>query len=217
MHLKRNGVDNEKIKKASCTPCRGKSGFTLVELLIAVAILAVIVTAIYATLFNVLTTRENMQANMDRLRSFRRFSTTFSREARASFFSPENSLSLWSGTATASTPPLASISMTYFTYSSGRDRSGDLMAVSYSAENSDKGITLYKESWNPYTGERGIKAEVMEGIEGFSASFYDGDKWVDSWDGESRKGPPAAVNLTIDIKALGGVKTLSTTVLTMVK
>ncbi len=219
MHLVRNCVDNKEIKKNSCRRLLCRRGFTLVELLIAVAILAVVVTAIYATLFNVLDSRESMQANMDRLRSFRRFSASFQREARASFFSPDNPVTLWQGSGgTSTTPPLASLSMTFFTYPSGQDRSGDLMAVSYSAESSEDGmITLYRESWNPYTGKHGMKAEVLEDIEGVRALFYDGAKWVDSWDGTDRKGPPQAVSLLVDIKALGGVETLSTTVLTMVK
>ncbi len=198
-------------------------GFTLIELLIAVAILAVIITAIYATLFNVLSTRENVQAQMDRLREFRRFSQIFSKEVRASFVSPSNALSQWSGegtdtsaTSPASTPP-ASITMTFFTYPSGRARSGDLMAVSYSAEETETGLTLFRESWNPYTGVRGVKAEVMEGIKGFGAQFYDGEKWVDSWDGVAKKSVPRAVRVSMEIEALEGVNTLTATVATMVK
>ncbi|MFQ5427885.1 MAG: type II secretion system protein GspJ [Thermodesulfobacteriota bacterium] len=218
MHLKRGVAVNGKLKvDSSCAICRRPGGFTLIELLIAVAILAVVVTAIYTTLFNVLSTRENLQDNMDSLRAFRRFSASFTREARASFMSPANSVSLWNGTGgNASSHTPASLSMTFFTYSSGHERSGDLMAVSYSAEETEEGMSLYRESWNPYTGQRGFRAKVMEDILGFSASFYDGEKWVDSWDGTGQKAVPAAVSLIIDIKGLGGVKTFSTTVVTMV-
>jgi len=198
---------------------RRNSGFTLVELLVALAILAVIVTAIYATLFNVLTTRENIQSNIDRLRSFRRFSATFTQEVRSSFFIPGDSLSIWSGTGGASSTKkkLADLSMTFFTYPSGQTRSAGLMAVRYSAAKTDKGITLYRELWNPYRGKSGEKSEVMEGIRGFRALFFDGRQWVESWDGVSEKAPPAAVSVMVDIAALGGLKTLSTTVVTMVR
>lgn len=199
-------------------PRRSNNGFTLVELLVALAILAVIVTAIYATLFNVLSTRENIQTNIDRMRSFRRFSAIFTKEVRSSFFSPSNSLTIWQGTGGASSSlSLGSISMTFFTYPTGHARSGDLMAVSYSAAKTDRGISLFREFWNPYTGQRGEKAEVMEDIRGFRALFYNGEKWVESWDGNSEKAPPAAVNVIVDIKALGGLKTLSATVVTMVR
>jgi len=203
------------IAKGLCLRDLSARGFTLIELLIAVAILAVIITAIYASLFNVLSTRENVQAKMDRLREFRRFSGIFSKEVRASFFSPSNAASFWRGRGGAADN--ASLSMTYFTYPAGKEPSGDLMAVSYSAEATEGGLTLYRESWNPYTGVKGGKAEVMEDIMGFEAQFYDGDKWVDSWDAESRKAVPLAVRISIGINALEGVKTLTATVLTMVK
>jgi len=207
------------IIKGACpsTDCR-ESGFTLIELLIAVAILAVIVTAIYATLFSVLSTRENVQAHMDRLREFRRFSAIFTKEVRASFVSSSDDVTLWSGhDGGSSTAPLAGLSMTFFTYPSATARSGDLMGITYSAEETPEGISLYRESWNPYTGERGVKAEVMEDIKGFGASFYDGSKWVDSWDGEAQKAVPEAVKVSIRVEALTGVDTLITTVATMVK
>ncbi len=218
MVLRDRIVGKAKITKASYGRDFREKGFTLIELLIAVAILAVVVTAIYATLFNVLSTRENVQAHMDRLREFRRFSGIFSREVRASFVSPSNTVSLWRGRGgDASSTSLASLSMTFFTYPAGKALSGDLMAVSYSAEDTEDGITLYRESWNPYTGEKGVKAEVMEDINGFGAQFYDGEKWLDSWDGEERKAVPEAVRVFINIKALEGVNTLTATVVTMVK
>ncbi|MFQ5354542.1 MAG: type II secretion system protein GspJ [Thermodesulfobacteriota bacterium] len=107
--------------------------------------------------------------------------------------------------------------MTFFTYPSGHERSGDLMAVSYSAEETEEGISLYRETWNPYTGQMGLKAEVMEDIKGFRARYYDGEEWADSWEGEGKKAPPSAVSLIIDTDGIGGVTTLSTTVVTMVR
>ncbi len=212
-------MNDHDLEKITVSPDGGRTGgFTLIELLIAVAILAVLVTAIYATLFNVLGTREEVQAHMDRLREFRRFSAIFSREVRASYVNPSNSRSLWTGSGVKGSPhPMGSLSMTYFTYASGKPRSGDLMAVRYGAEETEDGITLYRESWNPYNGKEGIKAEVMEDIDGFNLSFFDGEKWVDSWDGAERKGPPMAVRASIDVRAVEGIKTLTTTALTMVR
>lgn len=207
-----------RIIKGACCLGRRESGFTLIELLIAVAILAVIMTAIYATLFNVLSTRENVQAHMDRLREFRRFSSIFTKEVRASFVNSSDDLSLWRGyDAGSSSAPLAGLSMTFFTYPSGRARSGDLMGVTYRSDETENGLSLYRESWNPYTGESGVKAEVMEDIKGFGVSFYDGDKWVDSWDGAARKAPPEAVRVFIKVEALTGVDTLTATVATMIR
>jgi general secretion pathway protein J len=207
-----------KTREAYCGLYSCQRGFTLMELLIAVAILAVIVTAIYATLFNVISTREDVQAKMDSMREFRRFSAIFSKETRASFFSESNNATLWRGSGGASSSEsTAAISMTFFTYPSGKAASGDLMAVNYSAEETEDGTTLYREAWNPYTGEKGIKAEVMENILGFTAEFYDGSKWLDEWDGLSRKSVPEAVRVFIKIKAIEGVNTLTATVVTMVR
>ncbi len=208
----------QKEKAARARPVGVEQGFTLIELLVAVSILAVLVAAIYATLFNVLGTRENVEARMERLREFRRFSAILEKEVRASYVSPSDSSSLWQGgAAQSSSLPLASFSLTYFAFPASRGLSGDLMAVRYSAEETDSGITLFRETWNPYTGSRSERAVVMEDIEGFAAAFYDGEKWVDTWDGSARKGPPVAVRAEILIKAVEGINRLTTTVVTMVR
>jgi type II secretion system protein J len=212
-------MKSQKIKKAAGSLQGGEErGFTLIELLVAVSILAVLVAAIYATLFNVLGTRESVEAQMDRLREFRRFTARLEKEVRASYVSPSDEHSLWQGSgAQSSSSPSASFSLTYYAFPLSRGPSGDLMAVSYSAEDTDNGITLFRETWNPYTGSRSGRAEVMEGIEGFEAAFYDGEKWEDTWDGAARKGPPQAVRVSILIKALEGINRLTTTVVTMIR
>ncbi len=195
------------------------AGFTLIELLVAVAILAVLIVAIYTTLFNVLGTREVVEAQMDRLHAFRRFSALFEKEVRSSYMKSSDPRTLWQGRGGEDTSrPMGSLSFTYYAYPAGRSPSGDLEAVSYTAEDTpDRGITLFRQTWNPYTGQRSVRAEVMEDIEGLDISFYDGEHWVKTWDGVEHKGPPLAVRLSIGIKALEGVNRLTATVLTMIR
>jgi hypothetical protein len=60
---------------------------------------------------------------------------------------------------------------------------------------------LYKARWNPYEGEgSGYSAEVMENVERFALTYFDGKDWVSGWDASNEKKLPAAVKIELTLR-----------------
>ncbi|HLC18214.1 MAG TPA: type II secretion system protein GspJ [Thermodesulfobacteriota bacterium] len=196
-------------------------GFTLLEVLIAVGLMSVIIMALYGTLFPVLASQKRLDAEIERITEVSRFMDIFSSEVRSSFFKTKNPYSLWTGelieTGSSATTRLTFTTLTHSAVGgvgggrAGRD--GDLVTIRYSAEESSEGgITLYKEVWNPYTGggDGGFKIGIIEDIEGFEVTYYDGAQWAGAWDAALEARAPEAVKVVLSVRDAGEVREFST-------
>ncbi|MBI5232994.1 MAG: prepilin-type N-terminal cleavage/methylation domain-containing protein [Deltaproteobacteria bacterium] len=65
----------------------GERGFTLLELLVATALGAVLLAALYAVFFSVLKGHGMVEKDLERTREMRRFLDVFRMEVESSFFS----------------------------------------------------------------------------------------------------------------------------------
>jgi len=196
-------------------------GFTLLEVLIAVGLMSVIIMALYGTLFPVLASQKRLDAEIERITEVSRFMDIFSSEVRSSFFKTKNPYSLWTGelieTGSSATTRLTFTTLTHSAVGgvgggrAGRD--GDLVTIRYSAEESSEGgITLYKEVWNPYTGggDGGFKIGIIEDIEGFEVTYYDGAQWAGAWGAALEARAPEAVKVVLSVRDAGEVREFST-------
>ena len=196
-------------------------GFTLLEVLIAVGLMSVIIMALYGTLFPVLASQKRLDAEIERITEVSRFMDIFSSEVRSSFFKTKNPYSLWTGelieTGSSATTRLTFTTLTHSAVGgvgggrAGRD--GDLVTIRYSAEEGSEGeITLYKEVWNPYTGggNGGFKTGIIEDIEGFEVTYYDGAQWAGAWGAALEARAPEAVKVVLSVRDAGEVREFST-------
>ena len=72
---------------------------------------------------------------------------------------------------------------------------------------------LYKRRWNPYEKEeKGYDAEVMENVERFAVSYFDGNDWVSDWDSSGKKRLPAAVKIELTLRDSGSTQLYSSIV-----
>lgn len=189
-------------------------GFTLLEILIGLALLSVLVLALYGSFFTVLRGQSAINDELEMTRAASRFMDTFSREIHAASFKTNNPKISFIGERVEirgkSADRLTLATIIYPTFKQGRP-SSDLLSIRYSAEEGpDKRLALYKEAWNPYTGERGIKAEVIEDVEGFEISYFNGKDWAKAWDASLEKGLPKAVRVRIEVKDKGDIRKFST-------
>ena len=205
-------------------------GFTLLEVLIAVGLMSVIIMALYGTLFPVLASQKRLDAEIERITEVSRFMDIFSSEVRSSFFKTKNPYSLWTGelieTGSSATTRLTFTTLTHSAVGGGgggggvggvgggrAGRDGDLVTIRYSAEEGSEGeITLYKEVWNPYTGggNGGFKTGIIEDIEGFEVTYYDGAQWAGAWDAALEARAPEAVKVVLSVRDAGEVREFST-------
>jgi general secretion pathway protein J len=198
-------------------------GFTLMELLIVVAIMSSILVALYGTLFPVLGGQKRIERELEKMSELKRFFDIFSMEVQSSFFKKGNPVTVFLGERLDSRGrPISRITFTTFTYPLTRHGhpTGDLMAMRYSVEDAqDGGMALYKKAWNPYIGDEdgGFKAEIIEEIEGFEVSYYNGKEWSKAWDSELEKRPPDAVKVVLAFRDMGVVRELSTIARTIIR
>lgn len=189
-------------------------GFTLLEILIGIALLSVLVLTLYGSFFTVLRGQSAIDNELEMSRAATRFIDTFSREIHAASFKTNNPKTGFIGERVEITGKSADrLTFTTIIYPTFREGSpsSDFLSIRYSVEEwPDKKLALYKEAWNPYTGEGGIKAEVMDGIEGFEISYFNGKDWVKVWDASLEKGLPKAVRVRIEVKDKGDIREFST-------
>lgn len=182
---------------------REKNGFTLIEVLVALAIGSLVIGALYSTFFSVLRARSDVAQSLERTREVAGFLDTFSREAASAFFKESNARTLFVSERSGGNGfEASSLSMTAFRHTvRGAGAKGDLVGVRYlTASGAGGKLTLYKETWNPYGLESAFRIEVIEDIEGVEFSFYNGKTWAKVWDARLEARLPTAIKAVVGIR-----------------
>ena len=182
---------------------RNNKGFTLIELMVALALLVILTGALYGTYFSVTAAREKGGA---RIEARRELSTTlgglhreiasafqsknklvhFVVEDRDSFGKPASLLEF----AFAGPPRLTAVP------------TSDLTLVRYAVQEKEGVLALTREARDPYL-DAGVKTfpyPVMDAVDGFLVECYDGGKWVKSWDTALNGFLPKSVRVTLTLK-----------------
>lgn len=191
-------------------------GFTLIELLIAVAVSAIILTALYATFFSVFRAGTVAGDALDEHIRAGRFTDLFSRDIHGAYFSPKTASSVFRGGPLGMGSTVSLSSFTYPVLKKGFPAS-DLAGVSYfSEENGEGSLKVYREVWNSYIGEK-VKVEVLDGVKSFEIEYYDGSIWVKAWDAGLENALPIAVRATVRLSGGEEFKGLARTMVKAAK
>lgn len=180
--------------------CR-QAGFTLLELLLALALLAILVAALYGSYFALFKGRETASAGMESRRELRTSLDLLRRELggvlyrrgdkRFHFVVEDRDLygkpaSMVSFVAVA--PPEASGSAV-----------SDQVDVRYRIVENEKQMVLTRETKDlHFTGDP-LRYPQLEKVEGFLVECRSGDKWVKNWDTAINMSLPAAVRITVTV------------------
>ena len=188
------------------------SGFTLLELLLAVAIMSTLLVGLYAAFFSVSSAQVRIESELEHTRQIRRFMDVVSTELRSSFYKKTNERTLFESEVLERWgKELSSLGFTWFGYplvGKSKRPASELVAVRYYVEEAPAGESieagagvLFKSRWNPYGDEsEGYKAEVFEDVESFALSFFDGKQWVKGWDASREGRLPAAVKIELTLR-----------------
>ncbi len=177
-------------------------GFTLLELLLALALLAILTAALYGSYFSLFKGRDAASEGMESRRELRTTLDLLRRELtgiiyrrnderfrfivedRDLYGKPASTLSL-----TAIAPP-----------ETGQGAVSDLIDISYRIVEKGGTMVLGRQARDLHVTTEPLRYPQMEKVEGFLVECRSGDKWVRSWDTAINMTLPAAVRVTITVK-----------------
>ena len=185
------------------------SGFTLLEVLIAVVLLGILSAALYGSYFGVIRARDRASAGMESRRELgatldlirREVSSApriisgitdkrlrFVVEDRDNFGAPSSTLML-----TTLSPPAGQT----------RNESG-IVVITYRMAEKDKKRILIRQEHDLFSEESTVPAyPQMERISSFLVECYDGSKWVKSWDSTINMSLPKGIRITVQVEEDG--------------
>jgi general secretion pathway protein J len=182
---------------------KADAGFTLLEVLVALALLAVIASALYGSYFTLFKGKETTIAGMDERRAIRETLdllrrelssawnrpgkplTTFVVEDRDQFGKPSSRLAF-----TTIAPPTA-----------GGHPVSDQLSVEYSVVADGETLILRRSAQDLHKSSKPPTYPQIEKIQGFLVECTpDGTKWVKSWDTAINGTLPRAVRVTLQVQ-----------------
>lgn len=180
-------------------------GFTLLEVLISVAILGIIISALYSTFF---LSESAVSANSEyglRLEEGRQFMDIISGEIRSVLFNWRDSSTLFKlRDRDHFGKPISEVT---FSTLGGPD---DLLySVGYFIKEEDGGLALYKRMQAAYSNAEPMEVVVLDRIDSFGIKVRSGKEWTGTWDTDVAKGMPEEVQVTVGIRLNDKVLELS--------
>ena len=195
------------IPRFTDSPIHLQAGFTLIEILIAVAIVSLILTIIYGSYASSIDTMNYTREKMDAFSMIRLTLNRMNEELTSSFISSDGHLKFVGEEGKVNF--ISSSHERIFKNS----KEYDLVEVSYFTGAAEEGasgtesllarrenLSLWRrEDRTPDDDvlEGGEKEKLMEGLKGIEFKYYDGKVWLNEWDSQEEKGLPQAVKVTL--------------------
>ena len=189
------------------------SGFTLLEILIALALLGVLAGALYGTYFSLIKGRESAIAGMEARRELRTTLDLLRRELNSALYSRNNKRLHFSvENRDIFGKPASRLAFTSIAPpQAGGLIISDQLELKYEIVEQDKQMILTRQAKDLFHGGEAARYPQMENIEGFLVECQNGDKWVKVWDTAINSGLPQAIRITVTVK--DGDKTADYTLL----
>lgn len=181
---------------------RGGKGFTLLEVLLALALLGILAAALYGTYFSLIKGRDAANDGMEARRELRSTLDLLRREINSAVYSRNSKLlhfvvedrDVFGKPAstlafTAIAPPQA-----------GGQTVSDQLDLKYEILEQGEKLILARRAKDLYHTAEPSRYPQMESLEGFLVECRTGDKWVRSWDSTLNLGLPKAVRITITVR-----------------
>jgi len=202
---------NWSISHHSCSEgSTGDSGFTLVEVLVAISLLTIVLTSIYGIFSAVSSAKERLDSDSTDYQLARVLFDRLGRELRS--YHPVAQLS-FKGRGSADT--LSSLEFTTRAVSPLAGEETGIALVRYWLEpdpQSDQNTGVLLRSETPLLGAVKSETEVRvlrlaDGIAEMDLRFYNSGQWFDSWDGQGGA-LPELVEISLRLESEPGQETL---------
>jgi general secretion pathway protein J len=182
------------------------SGFTLLEVLIALVLLVIVCGTLYGTYFSLMRGRDQATAEMDNYRELRTTLDQIRRELSAALYNKQSTrdelkLHFVVEDRDYFGKPASTLAFDYIAPPrSDSLRASDQADVRYQVKEADRKLSLTREARDRYASSKPVPYPQMDELEGFLVECYDGAKWVKTWDTALNfSGLPKAVRVTISV------------------
>ncbi|MFA4920319.1 MAG: prepilin-type N-terminal cleavage/methylation domain-containing protein [Thermodesulfovibrionales bacterium] len=183
-----------------------RKGFTLVEVLIAVAILSIVLTALYGTFFLSSRAMEEMDESMTKLQESRKAIDILRRELESAYYKKDNDEKTFVKILDKDLYGKQATQLEFTAFTTVRP---GLSKISYYMEEKDKKRTLFKKIGSSFGKEESEGAEIIEDLEEFTIEAKYQDKWVKTWDTGITKKMPDEIKISLSVMIKGRKVTLS--------
>jgi len=187
-------------------PLWSPTGFTLLEVVISVAILAVIMTIVYNTFNSSMKAYTAMENQGNAYTQARIVLSRISEEIESIYWSdnPKSNTGLIGGDEEEYDLPFDSLHFTSLSHIRWvkDSKESELCEIGYHLEKDEgtgESFLLRREDWNVdgTLEEGGTTLELAENVDGLNFRYYDGAEWVDDWDTRIRGGLPKAIEVVL--------------------
>lgn len=194
-----------------CAICRnsagpsGRGGFTLLEVLIAVTLLAILASALYGSYFAVLRARERSAQGMEGRRELAATLDLIRREVSSALYSRDDKrLRFVVEDRDRFGKPFSTLELTCLTPPAGSPRrESGTSNVRYRMLEKGERRMLVRQERDAAQERDGAAYPQMERITSFLVECYDGTQWVRSWDTVLNNSLPQRVRVTVQVEEEG--------------
>ena len=178
---------------------RRQSGFTLVEVLVAVAITALLLSAVYGVFTSVSGAKQRLETEGEGYHQARVIFDRIGRELRGTYFLPNQSDTLFSGGTSTDGTPFLELTTTASTPFGGQQ--GGLAVVRYElqvdeeSEDPEARVLIRREESLHDRDQERPGYRLARGLSDLQFRFYADDRWEDEWDAR-QDGLPQMVEIS---------------------
>lgn len=182
-----------------------RSAFTLLEVLIAIAVFAIVLAAINTVFYSALKLRNKTIASLDETEPIDHAFATI-RHDLANIVAPTSTNYLFQ-TTMISQPQFGQITPDMYTavgQIDGLSPWGDIQKISYGLMPSADGtgrdlVRLVSHNLLATTTETPEKQWLLGGVQNIAFHYFDGTQWADVWDTTTQSNLPAAIKVDLDL------------------
>ena len=181
---------------------RDSSGFTLLEVLVAMLLLVIVAGALYSSYFTVLRARERADEGGEQRRELRGTLDLLRREIDSAIYrTSDKRLRFVVEDRDVFGKPASTLVLATVAPPSADERpASDLVLVKYGVKEKEGRLALNREATDLFGSMKPIPYPRMESIEGFLVECYDSGKWVRSWNTELSPKLPERVRITLTVR-----------------
>jgi general secretion pathway protein J len=183
---------------------QSREGLTLIEILIAVAILSIILTALYSTFLLSQKAIEGMDESMLKLQESRKAIDILKRELDSAYYDIKTKDTIFKIQDKDFYGKQAT-QLTFTTFSTLRP---GLSKISYYIEDNDKHLNLYKKIESPYSDLNTEGDDIIDDIKGFTIEAKYNNTWVKTWDTDINKNLPDEIRISLTVMIRGNETTI---------